>query len=214
MPPSKKSDQGVNYGGEFRWEEAAEAVSNLVRLAELGAEFQIEEQRRQDLLKENPKGFQLDGVGYSCFICGGNTQPHDNWYDKWGIKCMTCQKAIDRKEIPASLAKNKESWYSSYELQDRFNIKGPTVTKWVRHGIIKARTVTRDGKGVHFRLFLVKDNKDFLPPKKLTESHGVSEFRDGHEWFWSEPWYQFFDPKEHLKGYGILEHIQLPLPKK
>ncbi len=197
------------HGKELSWDEASEAARNLINYAELLWDLAQEDHRRQLKLKEQPKGFKLDGIGYNCFICGDGTQAGENWYDKYGIKCTTCQKAIDRKEIPSSLAKNKESWYSKYDLESRFNIKGPTLRSWIKKGILKARTVTRDGQGIHFQLFLIRDNKDALPPKKLTESHMVKETKDGKEWFHSEPWYRFVNPHEHLKGYRIMDHLRV-----
>ena len=86
------------------------------------------------------------------------------------MKCLICQRAIDKGEIPASLAKNKDSWYTKYDFDRYFNVRGPTLNKWVRSGILKARTVSHYGKGVHTQVFLINDNKDFLPPKKLLES--------------------------------------------
>jgi hypothetical protein len=166
------------------------------------------EKIKAERLKANPKGFHLDGAGYTCFICGNGTLEGDNWYDEYGIKCLICQKAIDDGEIPASLAKDKESWYSKHEIESRFNLKSPTIKKWVKDGILKARTVTRYGEGVHVQLFLIEDNKGFLPPKELTESQGVTEIKDGKQWFHSEPWYRFVDPWKHLKGYKIMDHLQ------
>ncbi len=127
---------------------------------------------------------------------------------------MVCQKAIDDGEIPASLAKDKESWYSKYDIESRFNIKSPTLRKWIRDGIIKTRTVSRYGQGVHAELFLLEDNKDFLPPKKLTESQIVSEIKDEKDWYHSEEWYKFVDPFKHLKGYRIMEHMRVIPPEE
>lgn len=202
-------------GKEVSWEDACEAGRNLAGLAELCFDHWQEDCRRKKKLEENPKGFVLDGVGYTCFICGSGTHAGENWYDKWGIKCSICQRAIDRKEIPASLAKNKESWYTKYELERSFNLKGPALRSWIKKGIIKARTVTHDGKGVYVQLFLIKDNKDFLPPKKLVESHMVKETdKDGKDWYHSEPWYRFVEPHEHLKGYKIMDYLQVTHPEK
>ena len=201
-------------GREFTWEEASEAAYNLARLAELLFDHYVEDQKRKKKLEESPKGFVLDGVGYSCFICGQGTQAGQNWYDKYGIKCTICQGAIDRKEIPAALAKNKDSWYTKYDLESSFNLKGPTLRSWIKKGIINARTVTYDGKGIHTQLFLIKDNKDFLPPKKLVESHSVKETKDDKEWFTIRPWYHFFDPVEHLKGYKIMDHMKVTHEEK
>lgn len=196
------------YGEDISYEEAAESARNLMGFAELLVDGYIRDEKRKKKLEEHPKGFLLDGVGYTCFICGSSTRENEAWYDKYGIKCLTCQKGIDRKEIPPSLAKFKDSWYSKYDMESRFNIKSPTLRKWIKEGIIKARTITNDGKGTHFQLFLIKDNKDFLPPKKLTESHCVQEDRDGSRWIHSEPWYRFVDPFEQLKGYKIMDYLR------
>lgn len=192
---------------EFTWEEATEASRTLEGLVQIAFDHYLETQRRKKRLEESPKGFQLEG-GYSCSICG-NGSP-GIWYDKWGMKCLICQKAIDRKEIPASVTKNKDSWYSRYDLQSTFNIKGPGLTSWIKKGILKARNITGDKGGIHMQLFLIKDNKDTLPPKKMVESHMVKETdKDGKDWYHSEPWYRFVDPHEHLKGYKIMDYLQV-----
>lgn len=162
---------------------------------------------REEKLKENPKGFHLEG-SYSCTICGDGTPEGDNWYDKWGIKCLVCQSAIDKGEVPASIAKNKDSWYSKYDIESRFNIKGPTFYKWVRQGIIKPRIITRYGKGEHYQIFMVKDNEDTLPPKKLTESQRGTEMIDGkkHDSFF--PWYRFAGAREKVQKYKIMDHLK------
>lgn len=196
-------------GREFTWEEASDAAYNLVQLAELCYEMGKKELERKRKLEENPKGFSLEGIGYSCSICGNGTPVGGNWYDKYGIKCLTCQKAIDRKEIPASLAKDKESWYSKYDLESCFNIKGPALRRWVKDGIIKGRTIIFDGKGVHYQLFLIKDNKNFLPPKKLVKSQMVKKTIDGKDWYQTEPWYKFVDIHEHLNGYKIMDYLRV-----
>lgn len=186
----------------------------MERAGKFMEEWKEKEKAREEKLKANPKGFHLEGAGYTCFICGDSTPEGDNWYDEYGIKCLVCQKAIDDGEIPASLAKDKDSWYSKYDLEHRFNIKSPTLRKWVKDGIIKSRTISYYGKGVHYELFLIEDNKDFLPPKKLTESRGVEEVRDGKKWFTTAEWYKFVDPFQHLKGYKIMEHLRIVPPEE
>jgi hypothetical protein len=181
---------------------------NLEQLAKFSDEWKEKEKLRDEKLKANPKGFHLEGAGYTCFICGGSTPEGDNWYDEYGIKCLICQKAIDNNEIPGSLAKFKDSWYTKWELERSFGIKSPTLRKWVKEGILKARTVSHYGQGVHTQLFLIKDNKDFLPPKKLVESRGVKERKDGKDYYTTRDWYQFVDPYKHLKGYKILDYLK------
>ena len=198
-------EQGREYQEE-KW--------RMERLGKFNEEWKQEQERRNKKLEENPKGFHLEGAGYRCFICGDSTPEGDNWYDEYGIKCLVCQKSIDEGEIPASLAKDKESWYSKFELDYYFNIKSPTLKKWIRDGIIKVRTVSHYGKGVHTELFLLEDNKDFLPPKKLVDSQSVTEVKDGKTWHSSLPWYRFVDPVEHLKGYKIMEHMRVVPPEE
>lgn len=165
-------------------------------------------------LEENPKGFHKEGAGYTCAICHDSTPEGDNWYDKWGLKCLVCQSAIDKGEIPASLAKNKDSWYTKYDFERYFNIKGQTLGKWVRSGILNARTVTQYGKGIHTQVFLIKDNKDFLPPKNLLESKKGRVVKDGKETIEMRPWYQCDDPHVILKGYKIMDYLRVVPPEE
>jgi hypothetical protein len=187
---------------------------NMERMAALGKEFEEKDKARAKQLEENPKGFHLDGVGYTCSICGDSTPQGDNWYDKWGIKCLVCQWAIDHNEIPASLAKNKDSWYCKYDFEKYFNVKGPTLSKWVRNGVVKARTVSKYGKGVHTEVYLIKDNKDFLPPKKLLESKQGKTIEDGKEVVRHHPWYCFGDPKQIIKDYKIVDLLRIVPPEE
>ncbi len=70
------------------------------------------------------------------------------------------------------------------------------------------------GKGVHAELFLLEDNKDFLPPKKLVEGRAVKYRKDGKDWHTTQKWYEFLDPHEHLKGYKIMEHMRVVPPEE
>jgi len=182
---------------------------HLEQMARLGKEFEEEQKARDEKLKANPKGFHLEGAGYKCFICGDSTPEGDNWYDEWGIKCLVCQKAIDEGEIPASLAKEKDSWYSMFDIEYHFEVKSSTLRKWIKQGILKPRTISHYGSGVHTEIFLIEDNKDFLPPKKLIESKSVYEIKDGKKWSHSEKWYRFGDPHKHLKGYKIMDYLRV-----
>ncbi|MFH1769918.1 MAG: hypothetical protein ABH833_04670 [Parcubacteria group bacterium] len=196
-------------GEEVSWEEAEEGAHNLTRLAELMYDCWLKDERRKKRLEENPKGFHLEGIGYSCSICGGPVSNEESWYDKWGIKCLICQKAIYKKIIPASCSKNKDSWYSKYDLESRFNINHHAMRRFIKEGVLKPRIVPNSAGKSHVYLFLTKDNKDTLPPKKLTESQLVKNTIDGKEWVKSEPWYKFKDPKVTLKDYKIMEHLRV-----
>jgi len=200
---------GKEKGREFTWEEASEAAYGLAGYAQIVYGFVMEDGRRKKKLEEFPDGYKLDGIGYTCSICKNGTHQNENWYDKWGIKCTLCQKAIDRKEIPASLAKNEDDWYSDYDIKSSFNVDRHVLKRWVKEGVLKARTVSNDGKGIHVQLFLIKDNKDTLPPKKMLKSQMVKETKDGKDSYHLEPWYKFVDPVKHLKGYKIMNHLKV-----
>lgn len=187
---------------------------NMERMGTLGKEIEEKEKARAKKLEENPKGFHLEGSGYTCAICHDSTPKEDNLYDKWGIKCLVCQWAIDHKEIPASLAKNDDSWYRKYDFDRFFNVKTQTLNKWVRNGVLKARTVSRYGEGVHTEVFLIKDNKDFLPPKKLVESKRGKKAEEGEKEARMYPWYCFGDPKEILKDYKIMDYLRIIPPEE
>jgi hypothetical protein len=189
----------------------ADGKRNLESLSVMMKEFEEEKKAQEEQLKENPEGFAVKRNSGSCPLCGQYEYGQDieYWYDKWGIKCLVCQKAIDRKEIPGSLIKLKDSWYSSWELQRRFNIKAPTISKWVRQGILKARTISRYGKGVQAHLFLTRDNEDFLPPKKFTESRGYSYPKDGKTWHTTAEWYCYADLRKKVEKYKIMNYIKI-----
>jgi len=187
---------------------------NMEQAGKFMEEWKKEQDARAKKLEENPNGFHLDGAGYTCFVCGGSTPEGDNWYDQYGIKCLVCQKAIDEGEIPASLAKEKDSWYSKFDIEYNFNVKAPVLRKWIKEGLLKSRTVSRFGNGIHTELFLIEDNKDFLPPKELIKSHAVTEIRDRKKWYTTAKWYQCCDPHKHLKGYKIMDHLRVIPPEE
>lgn len=187
---------------------------NWEGLKKLMQEFDEEQKSRDEKLKENPKGFILDGKGYTCAICHNGTPEGDCWYDEYGIKCLVCQKAIDVGEIPAFLAKDKDSWYTKYDIEKFFNVKGPSLRSWIKKGIIKPRTISHYGKGSWYELFMIEDNKDFLPPKKMVESQYGNIEENGKKERRLFPWYCFVNPVEHLKGYKIMDHLRVLTPEE
>lgn len=196
------------YGEDLTDDEAYDAAHALAGFAKLAFDFYIEEKRRKQKLKKEPKGFLLEGDGqYSCPICERSITANEMWYDKYGQKCTICQKAIDKKIIPGSVCKNKESWYSTWDFNHYFKIKTPTVNKLVRQNILKARVIP----DISYNIFLIKDNADILPPKKLLKSRLVQVGENRYD---SQDWYEFQDPQEVLKDYKILEHLKRDLTIK
>jgi hypothetical protein len=62
---------------------------------------------------------------------------------------------------------NRETWYSTSDLETYFNIKGPDLKKYIKAAFLKARTVSGKQEKIHLQVFLIKETKDVLPPKKL-----------------------------------------------
>ncbi len=203
------------HGREFTWEEATKAMWSLQRFVEIASDIASEECRMQEMLKKHPKGFHFDQIGSCCKLCDKPTSNENSWFDKNGLKCMTCQKAIDSKIIPISVVKNKESWYSKYDLDFYFNIGNSDLKKILKRGLLKDRIIFSDGKKVHLQLFLIQDNKSVLPPKKLLESRIVKIIKDGEEYYTQEFWYEFID-SNHLKRlmkYKIADCLKETLAK-
>ncbi len=200
-------------GKEITDQELFEAEHWLEGYAKLMLDLAIKEGQRQKKLEQNPKGFHLEGEGYSCFICGGSASKEQTWYDKHGIKCITCQSAIDKNIIPASLASDKDNWYSSNDLEHSFFITRYGVKKLVKDGLLKPRIIPGPNGGTHYQLFLIKDHEDILPPKELTKWPMVKFQKDGEDWYHSEPWLMHADPSEVLKDYKILEYLGTLEPK-
>ncbi len=89
-----------------------------------------------------------------------------------------------------------------------------TLRSWVKKGIIKSRTVSRYGNGIHAELFLIEDNKGFLPPKKLLEGKRVRYIDGGKEYVATRKWYEIQDPMEHLKDYEIMKYLRVIPPEE
>ncbi len=102
-----------------------------------------------------------------------------------------------------------ELWYSKYDLEDCFNINTQTMNRFIKEGVLKPRIIPSPGGRVHKHIFLIKDNKGTLPPKKLTKSRSVKITEDGKEYIRSYPWYKFEDPNIVLKDYKIMDHLRV-----
>jgi len=153
------------YGERLTWPEASEAANNLVNLFELLFDWDRKERCRQLRLKDAPDGFHLTDDTYTCAICSANVTGDASWYDKYGIKCMNCQRAVEKRIVPGSICENRDSWYSMWELGYYYNVKSSTIHRLIREKKLKVRIVpTEDGKP-HCYVFLIKDNPEVLKPK-------------------------------------------------
>jgi hypothetical protein len=195
----KKSGEDVSR------EAANENLSSLVGFFDILWQMDIKDKKREEKLKEFPKGYAfMDGQRYSCSLCGMSVQDEGLWYDKWGIKCLLCQKAVDRKIIPGSLCKNHDSRYSVWEFEHYFKLSAPNVRKLVKEGLLTARIVPTEKGRPHVRVFLMKDNKGVLPPKNLLKTMHVPL---GDRSFRVVQWYDFQEPADLLKDYKLLSYL-------
>lgn len=149
------------YGKELTSKEAEEALNKLVELVRALQEIAWEERCRRLRLRDHPEGYHLDDRRYSCQICGDYVSGERSWYDKFGISCIACRDARRKKIIPAVAYRDKDSWYAMWEFNHYWNVKPAAVRGFVRNGKLKARIVP----GSNFLIFMIKDNKGFLPPK-------------------------------------------------
>jgi hypothetical protein len=86
-------EKGISYETEAEYKEAARDLLQFVKLSyDLAREHYGWEQR----LKDEPKGFAIASEGRSCCLCHTSVFG-EVWYDKWGMKCMTCQSALNKK---------------------------------------------------------------------------------------------------------------------
>jgi len=196
------------HGRSITNEELDHSYNLVTQLADIFYDNDRREIHRKKKLGENPKGFHLNGK-YCCIVCGLSAENENSWYDKNGIKCILCQKALDKKLIPRSVI-NKNSWYSLYDLERYFNMDRADRTKFVKSGLLKKRMVPSDGRKPHLELFLIKDNRDVLPPKKLVPPKLVKVMKDGEEWFTRVEWYEWIDEKgaRKLQKYKISQILK------
>lgn len=151
---SKK--EGIKYKTRV---EATESASNLIGLCDILIQMGLKEEGFKKRLEKESKGFTLAGEGRNCSLCGNGVYEGDGWYDKWGFKCINCQKAVDRKQIPGSLCgdyDNKKCITDS-SLSYKSGLHVQTIRKLIRRGEIKARPIPNGPN-----MILRKDNPDIL----------------------------------------------------
>lgn len=148
--------EGIKYKTKV---EAAESANNLIGLCDILIQMGIKEEGLKKRLQKEPKGFSMAGEGRNCSLCGYGVYDGDGWYDKWGFKCLNCQKAVDKKQIPGSLCGDYDhkKCITDTSLSHKSGLHVQTIRKLIRRGEIKARQIP-NGPYVILR----KDNPDIL----------------------------------------------------
>lgn len=175
------------YKKELSDAEARESAENLVRFFDLLWECEKKDIQRKQLLKKEPEGFHLTDEVYNCLICHCTVTGDESWYDKWGVKCLLCQKAIKEETVPGFVCKERESWYAVWQLKDKFGIHPQTARKMVRIGELKARIVATESGQPYEYVFLKKENPHLIsrysPERKSYDRHRDKEnARRFREW--------------------------------
>lgn len=151
------------YKKELTDAEAREAGERLVGFFDVLLEVAEKDRRRKLKLKDSPKGFPIDDEGtYSCFICHESITTVNGWYDKYGLKCLNCQRAVEKKILPPIVFKDRNSWITNWELKDKLGIHPSTAKKLIREGKLKVRNVETEKGGIHYSVYLLSENADFL----------------------------------------------------
>ena len=147
--------QGTHYDSDVEMRQSAD---NLVSLIQLLVEIDQKDLARKKRLEVEPKGFLIEDGTYTCRLCGYWIMD-GMWYDKWGIKCLKCQDALNKKIIPGYVFRdhNHEKHVTSSELSFRYNIHPQTIKKLVRQGKLKAKELPHGPL-----VFLRKDNPNLV----------------------------------------------------
>ena len=156
------------YGKELADSEARESAENLIGFFKVLYECAQKEHLKKLRLKKEPEGFHLTDGTYNCLICHCQITGNESWYDRLGPKCLLCQKAVKDGVIPSFVCKERDSWYATWELESKFQIKHPTARKLVRQGILKARIVLADNGKPYEYIFLKKENPELIDPERDT----------------------------------------------
>lgn len=143
--------------------EARDEAERLVGFFDVLMQVAEKDYRRKLKLKDSPKGFPIDDDGtYSCFICYESITTVNGWYDKYGLKCLNCQRAVEKKIIPPIVFKDRKSWITNWELKDKFGIHPSTARKLIKEGKLKARVINKENGSTHYSIYLLSENQDFL----------------------------------------------------
>lgn len=174
MIPSQKAIEEFKeiwkkqFGKELSDAEASESAYNLLNYFETlykCAEADFEKEQR---LKKEPRGFHLTDGTYNCAICHRDITGDNSWYDKWGPKCLLCQKAVENGAVPSFVCKDRDSWYPMWQMKSKFGLAHQTVKKLIRQDKLKPRIVTNNNGVPYEYIFLKKENPDLVDPDRHT----------------------------------------------
>ncbi|MFA5877915.1 MAG: hypothetical protein WC845_00940 [Candidatus Staskawiczbacteria bacterium] len=154
------------YGKELTDAEAYESAHNLLGFVQVLYDIHRKEVQRKYRLRKEPQGFNLtDGI-YDCSICRQQQPEGQIWYDKWGITCSTCRKAVQTGVVPSFICNQRHSWYPMWQIESNFGIKWQRARKMAREGTLKAKIVPAENGNPYEYIFLKKENPELVDPDR------------------------------------------------
>jgi len=102
---------------------------------------------------------ESNGVFYNCSICHASISGETGWWDLNGEKCLSCQNAVQSGIVPSYVCTDRESWYSTYELINKFKITSSTISVLIREGKLKSRKIKAVSGPTSFEIFLKQENE-------------------------------------------------------
>jgi hypothetical protein len=147
-----------SFGEEISDDRAKAEATPLIGFFELLLRISQREARREEMLKEHPKGFHLTDGTYSCILCHATISRDSSWYDDYGQKCLDCQRALDEGIVPPEVFTDRDSRWLMWELETKFKLHSATVRKMVRKGELNARIILNKEGKPHEYVFLKSEN--------------------------------------------------------
>lgn len=140
---------------------------NLVQLARVSGEIEGKTRARKRRLEKEPDGFPIpEGETFSCFVCMTHIDSDSGWYDKYGAKCLSCQRAVEEGIIAPVIFEESDSWYSIHHIESEYGIPEKVVKKLIKENVLKPRIVKdKEGKD-HFYIFMAEENNPLLAAYK------------------------------------------------
>lgn len=140
-------------------EDARQSANNLDRFVDVLIEIDQKEKECERRLEKEPSGFAIPAKGHNRPLCGHCLFDVNMWYDKWGLKCMNCQKALNKRIIPGYVFRDYQHEKSVIDstLSWKTNLHIQTIRKLARQGKLKARLIPN---GPY--LFLRKENPNLM----------------------------------------------------
>lgn len=71
---------------------------------------------------------------------------------------MSCQNAIESGVVPTYVCADRESWYATYDLVNKFKISPSTISVMIREGKLKSRKIKAISGPTSFEVFLRQEN--------------------------------------------------------